>query len=132
MKGTATAQARGASAGRFPLSARSEASGKRRLEIPRGVDSAELRLNGEPVRLTNLGKIFWPELHLSKGDLLQYYADVAPVLLPHLQHRAMVMKRYPNGAGGEFFFMKRAPDPAPQTSRSVPLLTLREILSGSL
>jgi bifunctional non-homologous end joining protein LigD len=85
----------------------------RRLEIPRGVDSAELTLNGQPVPLTNLRKLFWPELRLAKRDLLQYYADVAPVLLPHLQHRAMVMKRYPNGAAGDFFFMKRAPSPRP-------------------
>lgn len=77
------------------------------------MDSAELTLDGQTVRLTNLGKLFWPDLGLSKRDLLQYYADVAPVLLPHLQHRAMVMKRYPNGAGGEFFFMKRAPSPRP-------------------
>ncbi|HET8644500.1 MAG TPA: hypothetical protein VFO85_03360, partial [Vicinamibacteria bacterium] len=47
-------------------------------------------------------------------DLLQYYADVAPVLLPHLVDRAMVMKRYPHGAAGEFFFMKRAPSPRPE------------------
>jgi bifunctional non-homologous end joining protein LigD len=53
------------------------------------------------------------QLHLTKRALLQYYADVAGVLLPHLQHRAMVMKRYPNGAGGDFFFMKRAPSPRP-------------------
>ncbi len=65
------------------------------------------------MRLTNLNKPFWPELGLVKRDLLQYYADVAPVLLPHLRDRAMVMKRYPNGAGGEFFFMKRAPSPRP-------------------
>src|SRR5438128_5877395 len=45
--------------------------------------------------------------------LLKYYADVAHVLLPHLRDRAMVMKRYPNGATGEFFFMKRAPSPRP-------------------
>src|SRR4051812_50153486 len=48
-----------------------------------------------------------------KGDLLQYYATVAPVLVPHLASRAMVMKRYPNGAAGECFFMKRAPEPRP-------------------
>src|SRR5262249_35638071 len=42
-----------------------------------------------------------------------YYAVVAPVLLPHLRDRAMVMKRYPHGAAGEFFFMKRAPSPRP-------------------
>jgi bifunctional non-homologous end joining protein LigD len=44
---------------------------------------------------------------------LQYYADVADVLLPHVAGRAMVMKRYPNGAAGDFFFMKRAPSPRP-------------------
>src|SRR5258705_682474 len=65
------------------------------------------------VRLTNLHKPFWPELGITKGDLIQYYADVAPVLLPHLRDRAMVMKRYPHGAHGEFFFMKRAPTPRP-------------------
>ena len=65
------------------------------------------------VRLTNLRKVFWAEPQLTKGDLLQYYADVAAVLLPHIQNRAMVMKRYPHGAAGEFFFMKRAPAPRP-------------------
>jgi bifunctional non-homologous end joining protein LigD len=70
-------------------------------------------VDGKEVRLTNLRKIFWPELGLTKGDLIQYYADVAFVLLPHLRDRAMVMKRYPHGASGEFFFMKRAPSPRP-------------------
>lgn len=65
------------------------------------------------MKLTNLRKVFWPEAGVTKGDLLQYYADVAPVLLPHVRDRAMVMKRYPNGAGGDFFFMKRAPSPRP-------------------
>lgn len=65
------------------------------------------------VKLTNLNKLFWPELKVTKRDLLQYYADVSSVLLPHIQERAMVMKRYPNGAAGEFFFMKRAPSPRP-------------------
>jgi bifunctional non-homologous end joining protein LigD len=59
--------------------------------------------------------VFWPELGVTKRDLLQYYADVGPALLPHLRHRAMVMKRYPNGVGGEFFFMKRAPTPRPRS-----------------
>jgi bifunctional non-homologous end joining protein LigD len=65
------------------------------------------------VSLTNLRKPFWPDLGITKGDLLQYYADVSPYLLPHLVDRAMVMKRYPHGASGEFFFMKRAPEPRP-------------------
>ena len=50
---------------------------------------------------------------ITKGNLIQYYADVAPLLLPHMRDRAMVMKRYPHGAAGEFFFMKRAPSPRP-------------------
>jgi bifunctional non-homologous end joining protein LigD len=68
---------------------------------------------GKEVRLTNLDKLFWPELGVTKGNLIQYYADVAPLLLPHIRDRAMVMKRYPHGAAGEFFFMKRAPSPRP-------------------
>src|SRR5437762_651749 len=66
------------------------------------------------VRLTNLRKLFWKKLKITKRDLLQYYADIAPWLLPHLHDRAMVMKRYPNGAEGEFFYMKRAPSPRPE------------------
>ena len=84
-----------------------------RLVIPRDQDNVILSIDGKEVRLTNLRKIFWPELRLTKGDLLQYYADIAAVLLPHIANRAMVMKRYPHGAAGEFFFMKRAPSPRP-------------------
>src|SRR6185369_2644129 len=76
-------------------------------------DHAVVAVDGKDVRLTNLRKIFWPEIGLTKGDLLQYYAEVAPVLLPHIHNRAMVMKRYPHGASGAFFFMKRAPSPRP-------------------
>jgi bifunctional non-homologous end joining protein LigD len=72
-----------------------------------------LTVAGRDVRLTNLRKPFWPERGITKGALIQYYADVAPVLLPHIRDRAMVMKRYPHGAAGPFFFMKRAPAPRP-------------------
>jgi bifunctional non-homologous end joining protein LigD len=84
-----------------------------RLIIPRDQDNVILSIEGQEVRLTNLRKMFWPEIGLTKGDLLQYYADVAAVLLPHIRDRAMVMKRYPHGASGDFFFMKRAPAPRP-------------------
>lgn len=92
----------------------SKADARGRLEIPRNVDQLEVSFGDRQVRLTNLNKLFWPELKITKRDLLQYYADVAPVLLPHVRDRAMVMKRYPNGAAGEFFFMKRAPSPRPE------------------
>jgi bifunctional non-homologous end joining protein LigD len=83
------------------------------ITLPREVNDLELGLDGRYVRLTNLQKLFWPKLRLTKRDLLQYYIEVSTALLPHLRHRAMVMKRYPNGAEGEFFFMKRAPAPRP-------------------
>ena len=84
-----------------------------RVRLPSDRDNVVLDVDGKEVRLTNLRKMFWPELKISKGDLLQYYADMAGALLPHLHDRAMVMKRYPHGAAGAFFFMKRAPSPRP-------------------
>lgn len=81
--------------------------------IPRDTDDVDVSVGQRTVRLTNLRKWFWPALKITKGDLLRYYASVAPYLLPHLRGRAMVMKRYPDGAAGPFFFMKRAPTPRP-------------------
>lgn len=89
-----------------------------RVKIPADTDNVVLAVAGREVRLTNLRKPFWPELGVTKGDLIQYYADVAPVLLPHIRDRAMVMKRYPHGAAGKFFFMKRAPTPRPDWIRT--------------
>ena len=90
----------------------------RRLALPNDIDNVELRVGGRDVRLTNLRKPFWPQRGITKGMLIQYYADVAPLLLPHIADRAMVMKRYPHGAAGEFFFMKRAPSPRPSWIRT--------------
>jgi len=87
------------------------------LSIPKA-GSAKVKVEGKEVQLTNLDKPFWPELGITKGDLIRYYADVAPLLLPHIRDRAMVMKRYPHGAAGEFFFMKRAPQPRPAWIRT--------------
>lgn len=84
-----------------------------RVVIPEGVEAAVVDVGGREVGLTNLDKPFWPELGVTKGDLLRYYAEVAGVLLPHIEGRAMVMKRYPNGWKGKHFFMKRTPDHAP-------------------
>ncbi|HEX2457433.1 MAG TPA: non-homologous end-joining DNA ligase [Vicinamibacterales bacterium] len=88
-----------------------------RVVIPPSGNST-LTVQDREVRLTNLDKPFWTNPTITKGDLIQYYADVAPVLLPHIKDRAMVMKRYPHGAAGEFFFMKRAPSPRPEWIRT--------------
>lgn len=104
----------GKSRGRATAPAEDRWPSRRPLEIPKDASDAELAIEGRIVKLTNLQKPFWPELGITKGDLLQYYADVSPYLLPHLVDRAMVMKRYPNGAHGKFFFQKRAPSPRPE------------------
>ena len=90
-------------------------STRRALILPTTDGDAEFAIGGRRLKLTNLGKLFWPapEGGITKRDLLQYYADVSPWLLPHLRDRAMVMKRYPNGAKGKCFFMKRVPEHHP-------------------
>jgi bifunctional non-homologous end joining protein LigD len=81
--------------------------------IPRDRADVLVHADGHDVTLTNLRKLFFPTTGATKGDLLQYYADVAPFLVPYLAGRAEVMKRYPNGAESEFFYMKRTPSNAP-------------------
>jgi bifunctional non-homologous end joining protein LigD len=73
-----------------------------------------------PVALKNLDKPFFPD-GLTKGDLLQYYASVSPVLLPHLAGRAIVMSRYPDGADGPSFYEKQAPSHTPEWLPRAPL-----------
>jgi bifunctional non-homologous end joining protein LigD len=63
---------------------------------------------GQRLGVTNLAKLFWPKLKLTKGDLLRYYADVAPLILPAVADRPLVMKRFPNGVGGAAFYQQRS------------------------
>ena len=107
-RSSAGAERGAASAGRKPAS-----TPRGGTVIPDVDGDAELSIGSRNVKLTNLAKPFWTEEGITKRDLLQYYADIAPALLPHLCDRAMVMKRYPNGARGKCFFMKRAPSPRP-------------------
>jgi bifunctional non-homologous end joining protein LigD len=74
---------------------------------------SEYSKGGRTVKLTNLDKPFWPEEGITKGDLLDYYRQVAPVLVPHLKDRPFTMRRYPDGAGGKAFFQKDAPKHMP-------------------
>ena len=72
-----------------------------------------MRIGRREVAVTNPDKVFFPKLGLTKGDLVRYYVDVAPHLLPHVRRRPMQMLRYPNGVEGEFFYQKRVPNPHP-------------------
>lgn len=85
------------------LDAIQAASGSGVLQLP----------GGDRLEVTNLRKIFWPALKLTKGDLFRHYARVAPYILPVLADRPLVMKRYPNGVQGKPFYQHRAPDKRP-------------------
>ncbi len=77
------------------------------LEDARKDGSIELP-GGERLAVTNLAKPFWPALKLTKGDLLRYYATVAPLILPAVADRPLVMKRFPNGIDGPAFYQQRS------------------------
>ena len=66
------------------------------------------------VKLSNLDKLFWQDEGITKGDLIDYYRAVAPVLVPHLRDRPFTMRRYPDGAYGKAFFQKDAPKHMPE------------------
>jgi DNA ligase D len=68
-----------------------------------------MRIGRHEVQITNPDKLFFPQEGLTKGDLVQYYLDVAPCALNHIRRRLFHMKRYPNGVEGEFFHQKRVP-----------------------
>lgn len=72
------------------------------------------------VRISNPRKPFFGDQYL-KGDLIQYYASIAPMLVPHLEGRALSMARYPDGADGEFFYEKQCPGHAPDWLVRAPL-----------
>lgn len=74
----------------------------------------EVRKGGRVLKLSNLDKLFFAEEGITKGDLLAYYRDVAPAILPHLRDRPFTMKRYPDGWDGSFFFQKDAPKHMPE------------------
>src|SRR4029079_16667411 len=63
--------------------------------------------DGERVKVTNLHKLFWPSLKLTKGALLRYYVEVADLILPCVADRTMVMKRFPNGVAGQAFYQHK-------------------------
>ncbi|MDX6702631.1 MAG: bifunctional non-ous end joining protein LigD, partial [Baekduia sp.] len=86
-----------------------------------GVKSAVLaEVGGRPLKLTNLDKVLWPSGH-TKGDLIRYLVEMAPVLLPHLEHRPLTLKRYPNGVEGKYFYEKQAPKHRPEWVQTAPV-----------
>ena len=90
-----------------PSSAAAVVDQLRALEDARRDGTLELP-DGSRLPVTNLAKPFWPKLKLTKGDLLRYYASVAPYVLPAVEDRPLVMKRFPNGIDGKAFYQQRS------------------------
>ncbi len=80
-----------------------------------------MRIGRHDVAISNPDKVFFPVPGLTKGDLVQYYLDVAECALPHLRRRPFHMKRYPNGVDGDFFHQKRVPAKHPDYVGEVPV-----------
>jgi len=76
-------------------------------------DKAQLVINGKKLSVSNLNKVLYPKAGFTKGQVIDYYIRVAPVLLPHLKDRPLTMKRYPNGVDREFFYEKNCPTHRP-------------------
>lgn len=80
-----------------------------------------VEVDGHPLQLSNLDKVLYPATGFTKGEVLDYYTRIAPVLLPHLADRALTVKRYPNGVDEQFFFEKNAARGTPDWVRTVTL-----------
>lgn len=76
-------------------------------------EKAELVVEGKNLSVSNLGKVLYPKVGFTKGDVIDYYVQIAPALLPHLKDRPLTMKRYPNGVDAEFFYEKNCPSHRP-------------------
>ncbi|NED99974.1 DNA ligase D [Phytoactinopolyspora halotolerans] len=80
-----------------------------------------VQVEGKKLKLSNLGKVFYPETGMTKGDVIAYYHEVAPALLPHLRDRPLTMKRYPDGVDGESFYEKQCPSHRPDWVSTAPI-----------
>ncbi len=80
-----------------------------------------VEIEGKHLKLSNLDKVMYPEAGFTKGQLIDYYARIAPVLLPHLQNRPLTLKRYPNGVTGMHFYEKNCPEHRPDFVQVAPV-----------
>ena len=84
-------------------------------------NSPLVEIEGKHLKLSNLDKVLYPATGFTKGQVIDYYARIAPVLLPHLKDKPLTMKRYPEGVDQEFFFEKNAPKHRPEWVRTAPI-----------
>ena len=83
--------------------------------------SPVVEVEGKRLNLSNLDKVLYPASGFTKGQVIDYYARIAPALLPHLKGRPVTMKRYPNGVDSEYFYEKNAPKHRPDWVKTAPV-----------
>jgi bifunctional non-homologous end joining protein LigD len=83
--------------------------------------AVEVEVDGRQLRLSNLDKVLYPAVGFTKGQVIDYYTRIAPVLLPHLRDHPLTLKRYPNGVEEKYFYEKQAPSHRPDWVKTVPV-----------
>ena len=86
----------------------------------------EIEVAGKKLMVSNLDKVLYPETGFTKGQVIDYYIRIAPVLLPHLKNRPITLKRYPNGVEGFFFYEKQCPSHRPDWVKTTEVPSRRE------
>jgi bifunctional non-homologous end joining protein LigD len=84
-------------------------------------NSPAVEVEGKRLNLSNLDKVLYPSAGFTKNQVIDYYARIAPALLPHLSGRPVTMKRYPDGVDGEYFYEKNAPKHRPDWVKTAPI-----------
>ncbi len=80
---------------------------------------AALKVGNRTLEVTNLDKVLYPAVGFTKGQVIDYYIKISPVLLPHLQNRPISLKRYPDGVDGFFFYEKQCPKHRPKWMKTI-------------
>ena len=86
-----------------------------------GVSDTVVEIAGKHLKLSNLDKVLYPATGFTKGQVIDYYARIAPVLVPHLAGRPLTLKRYPNGVDQQYFFEKNATKHRPDWVKTAPI-----------
>src|SRR5919108_4499088 len=90
--------------------------------------AVEVEVEGRRLKLSNLDKVMYPAVGFTKGEVIDYYRRIAPVLLPHLRGRPLTLKRYPDGVDGEHFYEKQCPSHRPDWVRTASIETGRKTI----
>ena len=96
-----------------------QSTNNREKDIRMNASSETWQLGDQSVQVTHLEKLYWPQAGFNKGDLLDYYRQIAPVMLPHLKDRPVTLRVYPQGVEGASYYLRDCPEQAPDWLRRV-------------